>query len=113
MVGVIETIKTKLSGGIEMKTKNTNMGIAEFDAMFTNAFAALHKKGYDIDRLCICKGRDFYEEYKELPMDFITFKDTVRLPSLPIGFELAHMTDEGHSILFHRYEDNLSYTNAI
>jgi len=91
-----------------MKTKNIKMGITELDAMFTHAFIALYEKGYNIDRLCICKGHDFYEEYKELPMDFIAFKDILRVRSVPIGFELAHITDEGHSMLFYRYEDNLS-----
>jgi len=96
-----------------MNEKNKNIGIEELDLMFTEAFIALHEKGYDVDNLCICRGREFYKDYKQLSMDFIVFKDIVRLASIPIGFELAHIMDEEYSILLYKYEDNLSRKQVL
>jgi len=95
-----------------MKTEKINIGFAQLDMMILEAFTALNEKGYNADRVCSFRG-NYYEGCKDLPMDFIVFKDIVRLPSVPFGFELTHVEDKGYSALFHRYEDNLSCRQVL
>ena len=85
-----------------MSKANKNIQIDYLDLQYTHGFLILHQKGYCVDRLCTFRGKGFYDEYKECPMEFITFKDFVNLPNVPIDFELAHITDEKQSLLLHR-----------
>lgn len=72
------------------------------------AFLLLDEKGYKVDRLCIFERDSLYKDYKECPLEFITFKGFERsLPNIPEGFELAHIMDEECSLLSYRYEDGL------
>jgi len=96
-----------------MKVTLNYFEIEKLDEMFELAFVTLHEKGYNVDRLCAIRGSEFYDMYKELPMDFVTFKGFAQLPNVPYGFELAHIMDEKFSMLFYRYEDNLSREQVL
>jgi hypothetical protein len=96
-----------------MTTTNNETRICNTERIFLGAFVNMGLKNYPVDRISIFDVEDFFEEYQELPMESITFKGFVKLTSIPEGFELWHLTDLEHSMLFYHYGDGLSLEQLL
>jgi hypothetical protein len=106
---------------IEMAVATINLDKATYEkkissyvnVKFECVFVRLADKGYNVDALFVFDENEVFKVYKKQPMEWINFEGFAKLPSIPIGFELAHIVDEKFSMLAYRYEDGLSKQELI